>query len=71
MLLEPGPFITDFANENASMKLPDLQVEAYVEAREKLTEIFRTMNGEQSRNPAKLAKDLLGQLNPEMHLCVF
>lgn len=59
MLLEPGAFRTDFANENASMQLPDLQVEGYEEAREKLNSIFRTMNGKQSGNPAKLAKGLM------------
>ena len=59
MLLEPGAFRTDFANENASMQLPDLQVDGYQEAREKLNDIFRKMNGQQSGDPAKLAKGLL------------
>lgn len=59
MLLEPGAFRTDFAKENASMQLPDLQVEGYEEAREKLNSILRTMNGKQSGNPAKLGKGLM------------
>jgi len=65
MLLEPGAFRTDFANENASMQLPDLQVEAYNEARENLANVFRTMNGTQSGDPAKLAKGLIKVVNSE------
>lgn len=65
MLLEPGAFRTDFANENASLKLPDLHVEAYNDARENLANVFRTMNGTQSGNPAKLAKGLIKVINSE------
>lgn len=65
MLLEPGAFRTDFANENASMQLPDLQVNAYSEARENLANIFRSMNGTQSGDPAKLAKGLVKVVNSE------
>ncbi|WP_029905100.1 SDR family NAD(P)-dependent oxidoreductase [Prevotella sp. 10(H)] len=65
MLLEPGAFRTDFANENASMQLPDLQVEAYNEARENLANVFRTMNGTQSGDPSKLAKGLIKVVNSE------
>lgn len=65
MLLEPGAFRTDFANENASMQLPDLQIDAYKEARENLANIFRTMNGTQSGDPAKLAKGLIKVVNSE------
>ena len=65
MLLEPGPFRTDFANEQASMQMPDLTLNAYEGAREKLVQVFRTMNGTQSGNPAKLAKGLLNVVNSE------
>ncbi|HEY8999979.1 MAG TPA: SDR family NAD(P)-dependent oxidoreductase [Mucilaginibacter sp.] len=65
MLLEPGAFRTDFANENASMQLPDMEVEAYNEARESLAQIFRTMNGNQAGDPAKLAKGLVKVVNSE------
>ena len=65
MLLEPGAFRTDFANENASMALPDLKVEGYNEARENLAQVFRTMNGNQAGNPAKLAKGLIKVVNSE------
>ena len=65
MLLEPGAFRTDFANENASMQLPDIQVEAYNEARESLTNLFRTMNGVQAGDPAKLAKGLIKVINSD------
>lgn len=65
MLLEPGAFRTDFANENASMQLPDLQLEAYNNVRENLVNVFRTMNGTQSGDPAKLAKGLIKVVNSE------
>ena len=32
MLLEPGAFRTDFANENASLQLPDMKIEEYSKA---------------------------------------
>lgn len=63
MLLEPGAFRTDFSNENASMQLPDLQVDAYDDARDALANIFRSMDGTQSGNPAKLAKGLIKVVN--------
>lgn len=65
MLLEPGAFRTDFANENASMQIPDLHLEAYEDARENLAKVFRTMNGTQTGNPAKLAKGLIKVVNSE------
>lgn len=63
MLLEPGAFRTDFSNENASMQLPDLQVDAYDDARDALANIFRSMDGTQSGDPAKLAKGLIKVVN--------
>ena len=51
--------------DNASMQLPDLQVDAYNEARENLANVFRTMNGTQSGDPAKLAKGLIKVVNSE------
>lgn len=65
MLLEPGAFRTDFANENASMQMPDLRLEAYEGARENLAKVFRTMNGTQTGNPARLAKGLIKVVNSE------
>lgn len=65
MLLEPGAFRTDFANEQASMQLPDLQQEAYKEQRNSLEKIFRDMNGNQAGSPAKLAKGLIKVVNSE------
>jgi NAD(P)-dependent dehydrogenase (short-subunit alcohol dehydrogenase family) len=65
MLLEPGPFRTDFANADTSMQLPDKQVPAYNEARTNLENIFRSMNGKQAGDPAKLAKSLLKVVNSE------
>jgi NAD(P)-dependent dehydrogenase (short-subunit alcohol dehydrogenase family) len=65
MLLEPGAFRTDFANEEASMQLPDLKVVAYEEGRQNLEKIFRQMNGNQAGDPAKLAKGLIKVVNTE------
>jgi NAD(P)-dependent dehydrogenase (short-subunit alcohol dehydrogenase family) len=65
MLLEPGAFRTDFANENASMQLPDLQVEGYEDSRKNLETLFQTMNGTQAGDPAKLATGLIKVVNSE------
>lgn len=65
MLLEPGAFRTDFANADASMQLPDLQIEAYREAREKMAAIFSTMNGTQAGDPVKLARGLVKVVNSD------
>lgn len=65
MLLEPGAFRTDFANADASMQLPDLQIEAYREGREKMAAVFSTMNGTQAGDPAKLARGLVKVVNSD------
>jgi len=65
MLLEPGAFRTDFANEQTSLQTPDLQLKAYDEIREILARKFRIMNGTQTGNPAKLAKGLIKVVNSE------
>jgi NAD(P)-dependent dehydrogenase (short-subunit alcohol dehydrogenase family) len=65
MLLEPGPFRTDFANEQASMQLPDLQQEAYSTQRTALEKIFHDMNGNQAGDPARLAAGLIKVVNSE------
>lgn len=65
MLLEPGPFRTDFANESTSMHLSDKPIEAYQYLRENLHHVFRTMDGHQAGNPAKLAKGLIKAANTE------
>jgi NAD(P)-dependent dehydrogenase (short-subunit alcohol dehydrogenase family) len=73
MLLEPGPFRTDFANADTSMQLPDKQVPTYDEARTNLENIFRSMNGKQAGDPAKLAKSLLKVVsseNPPLRLLI-
>jgi len=65
MLLEPGAFRTDFANEQTSLQTPDLQLETYDEIREVLARRFRMMNGTQTGNPEKLAKNLIKVVNSE------
>lgn len=65
MLIEPGAFRTDFANQNASMQLPDLQLKAYEVQRKGLEEVFRVMNGTQAGDPSKLAKGMIKAVNSE------
>ncbi|MBO9616242.1 MAG: SDR family NAD(P)-dependent oxidoreductase [Dyadobacter sp.] len=65
MILEPGGYRTDFANENASMQLPDLKVDGYEHLRDELAAHFKNMNGQQSGDPAKLAAGLLQVTNSE------
>ena len=65
MILEPGAFRTDFANQDTSLQTPDLTVDGYQESRQQLAHVFRTMNGSQMGNPAKLAKGLIKVVNSE------
>jgi NAD(P)-dependent dehydrogenase (short-subunit alcohol dehydrogenase family) len=65
MLLEPGAFRTDFANEEASLKVPDQPLDSYNATREALHKPFRDMSGNQAGNPAKLAKGLVKVVNSE------
>lgn len=58
MILEPGAYRTDFANEQASMKLPDMDIAAYKEIRDGYEAKFKEMNGNQGGDPSKLAKGL-------------
>lgn len=63
MLLEPGPFRTDFADAKSSMQVPDLQIKDYQEVNKSFENVFNTMNGTQSGDPSKLAKGLIKVVN--------
>lgn len=65
MLLEPGPFRTDFADANSSMQVPDLKLKEYQDISQSLADVFDTMNGTQSGDPAKLAKGLIKVVNSD------
>ena len=55
MLVEPGPFRTDFANFDTSLAFSDLKIDDYGERREALYNSFAALNQTQPGDPAKLA----------------
>jgi NAD(P)-dependent dehydrogenase (short-subunit alcohol dehydrogenase family) len=63
MLVEPGPFRTDFANIETSLKFTDIKIDDYAERREALYDAFASLNQTQPGNPAKLAKALTTAVN--------
>jgi len=65
MIVEPGPFRTDFCNENTSMTFGTQEIDAYREQREKLYEHFRSFDGKQPGDPAKLATALMTAIRAE------
>jgi NAD(P)-dependent dehydrogenase (short-subunit alcohol dehydrogenase family) len=63
LLVEPGPFRTDFANFNTSLKFTDLEIDDYKGQRETLYESFDALNQNQPGDPVKLAKALITLVN--------
>jgi NAD(P)-dependent dehydrogenase (short-subunit alcohol dehydrogenase family) len=59
LLVEPGPFRTDFANFETSLKFTDLEIHDYMQQREALHNSFASLNQNQPGDPAKLAKALM------------
>ncbi len=59
MLVEPGPFRTDFANFEASLAFSDLKIDDYKQQRETIYNSFASLNQTQSGDPARLAKALM------------
>jgi NAD(P)-dependent dehydrogenase (short-subunit alcohol dehydrogenase family) len=59
MLVEPGPFRTDFANFETSLKFTDIEIDDYTKRREALYNSFASLNQTQPGDPAKLAKALM------------
>ncbi len=63
LIVEPGPFRTDFANFDTSLKFTDLQIDDYKEPREALRNSFASLHQNQPGDPAKLAKALMAVVN--------
>jgi NAD(P)-dependent dehydrogenase (short-subunit alcohol dehydrogenase family) len=59
MLVEPGPFRTDFANFDTSLAFSDLEIEDYKQQRETMRNAFASLDRNQAGDPAKLAKALM------------
>jgi len=59
LLVEPGPFRTDFANFDTSLKFTDVEIDDYKQQRETLYNGFATLHQSQPGDPAKLAKALM------------
>ena len=53
MLVEPGPFRTDFANFDTSLAFSDLKIDEYGERREALYNSFASLNQTQPGDPGK------------------
>lgn len=58
MLIEPGPFRTDFLNEKTSVIFSDIEIDDY-KHREVMRNSFVSADQKQAGNPAKLAKALM------------
>jgi NAD(P)-dependent dehydrogenase (short-subunit alcohol dehydrogenase family) len=63
LLVEPGPFRTDFANFGTSLKFTDREIDDYRQQRETLYRSFEALNQKQPGDPAKLAKALMTVVN--------
>jgi NAD(P)-dependent dehydrogenase (short-subunit alcohol dehydrogenase family) len=63
MLVEPGPFRTDFVNENTSVKFSDIEIEDYKQQREKTHDMYVSFHGKEPGDPARLAKALIKVAN--------
>lgn len=63
MLIEPGPFRTDFANEQTSAKFADIEIDDYKEQREGMLNFYRGFHKNQPGDPGKLAKELVTTVN--------
>lgn len=63
MLIEPGPFRTDFADFETSLAFSDLEIGDYKQQHETLYNSFAALNRKQPGDPAKLAKALMTVVN--------
>jgi len=73
MLIEPGPFRTDFANLETSLAFSDLEIYDYKEQRETLRNAFASLHQTQPGDPARLAGVLMTAMNasdPPLRLLV-
>jgi NAD(P)-dependent dehydrogenase (short-subunit alcohol dehydrogenase family) len=63
LLVEPGPFRTDFANFETSLKFTDMEVDDYKEPREALYKAFSSLHQNQPGDPMRLARALMTVVN--------
>jgi short-subunit dehydrogenase len=63
LLVEPGPFRTDFANFETSLKFTDLEIGDYKEQREALYKTFSSLHQNQPGDPVKLVRALMAVVN--------
>lgn len=63
LLVEPGPFRTDFADFDTSLAFSDLKIDDYGERRDALYNTFASLNQTQPGDPAKLARALVTVAN--------
>jgi short-subunit dehydrogenase len=73
MLVEPGPFRTDFVNEKTSVKFSDIEIEDYKIQREAMQNLYVSFHGKEPGEPAKLAKAFITAVNdsnPPLRLLV-
>jgi NAD(P)-dependent dehydrogenase (short-subunit alcohol dehydrogenase family) len=71
MLVEPGPFRTDFANFDTSLAFSDLEIDDYKQRREATYNSFASLNQTQPGDPARLANALMTAVdapNPPLRL---
>lgn len=61
MIVEPGPFRTDFTNKQTSAKFSEFEIEDYAEQRKTMHDFY--FAGEQFGDPSKLAKALIKVAN--------
>lgn len=59
MLVEPGPFRTDFSNVQTSAKFSDFEIEDYDQRREQMQNFYTSFHKNEPGDPAKLAKALI------------
>jgi NAD(P)-dependent dehydrogenase (short-subunit alcohol dehydrogenase family) len=63
LIVEPGPFRTDFVNEKTSAKFSDLEIGDYKEQREAIHNMYVSFHGKEGGAPAKLAEALIKVLD--------
>ncbi|TDL63441.1 SDR family NAD(P)-dependent oxidoreductase [Rhodococcus qingshengii] len=63
MLVEPGPFRTDFVNEKTSVKFSDIEIDDYKQQREAMHNMYVSFHGKEPGDPIKLAKALMRAVN--------
>ena len=59
LIIEPGPFRTDFFKEKTSFAFSDMPIEDYKPYREALYKYFLSFDQKQTGDPARLAKALM------------